>query len=49
MKIMTKYHLKQLKQASYGWEKEVGEFIRKDPFLRAILHSSVNDLKTLSE
>lgn len=49
MKIMTKYHLRQLKQASFGWEKEVGDFIRKDPFLRSILHASAHDLRTLSE
>ena len=49
MQIMTKYHMKQLKQASYGGEGELGEVIRNDPFLRAVLYASAYDMKGVAE
>lgn len=42
---MTNYHLKQLRQASFGGEGELGEVVRKDPFMRSILYATVSDVQ----
>lgn len=49
MRFMTKYHLKQLRQASFGGEGELGDMVRTDPFLRSILAATANDMKSTSE
>jgi hypothetical protein len=40
-KILTKYHLKQLKSASFSMdtEDEFTQYLRKDMFLRNIIHN----------
>ena len=49
MRFMTKYHLKQLRQASFGGEGELGQLVRTDPYLRSILGATATDMKTNSD
>lgn len=49
MRFMTKYHLKQLRQASFGGEGDLGHVVRTDPFLRSILAATANDMTLASE
>ena len=49
MRFMTKYHLKQLRQASFGGEGELGQLVRTDPYLRSILGATATDMKTSSD
>ena len=48
-RIMTKYHLKQLSSASYGGEGQIGEFVRKDSFLRAVMNAALRELRNSSD
>ena len=47
-RIMTKYHLKQLRQASFGGEGELGELVRSDPFLRSVMQAAARGLQGYS-
>lgn len=46
-KVLTKYHLKQLKTASYSMdtEDELTQLLRKDIFVRNIINNLMNYLK----
>ena len=46
-KVLTKYHLKQLKTASYSMdtEDELTQLLRKDIFVRNIISNLMNYLK----
>ena len=46
-KILTKYHLKQLKAASYSIDSEddLSELLKKDLFVKNIMHNLMNYLK----
>ena len=46
-KILTKYHLKQLKAASYSIDSEddLSELLKKDLFVKNIMHNLINYLK----
>jgi len=48
-KIMTKYHLRQLKQASLSLdaEDELVALLKNDIFLRNVIQSLVVDLKNI--
>lgn len=48
MRFMTKYHLKQLRQASFGGEGELGQVVRTDPFLRYVLAATANDMTLIT-
>ena len=46
-KILTKYHLKQLKAASYSIDSgdDLSELLKKDLFVKNIMHNLMNYLK----
>lgn len=46
-KILTKFHLKQLKAASYSIdsEDELSQLLKKDAFVRNIIHNLMNCMK----
>lgn len=46
-KILTKFHLKQLKAASYSMdsEDELSQLLKKDVFVRNIMHNLMHCMK----
>ena len=46
LRFISKYHLRQLKQASFGGEGEAAEQLRTDPFLQAVLAATASHMKS---